>query len=590
MTRRLIEDWLPIAALGEESVRERRSMTALPPTYYLHVWWARRPLVASRAAIAASLLPTDADREKFVHLLGIHGDPVATRKRIDRARKTGEDLGLNPYGYERAFKYLPTPDEGAWLRSQSSKAGIASATVLDPTAGGGSIPFESLRLGLTTIANDLNPVATLIQKATYELPLAHGSQVLAEFDRLSRRFMEMAEPHFTGLFRRESDDIRVLGYLWARVVRCPHCEGHVPLSPNWRIAPDGTGVRLVPHAASGPGDVSRRVAFELVAKAKDQSSGTVSGGDATCPFDDCARLISGDHIKIEAQAGRLGEQLYAVAFKRRVATTTKSGKRGKDKWERGYRAPQPEDECADAVGKRLAEGLPEWEALDMLPSEAVPPGHKTDEPIRYGHLRWRDMFTARQLVGHTIAVQVFRQLIDDERATGGWGDLQAAGFAYLALSLDKMLNYNSRMSIWMSTREVIANTFNRHDFAFAWSHAEMPPLVVGDGFAWAFEQTAKCIGELIDLVRPEGRIGAGRQAGLDFGQSAGISPPPVITLTCKSGDSLGHLADASVDVVVMDPPYYDNVMYSELSDFPGSVASMPRDRLPAPQFGSPHPI
>lgn len=567
MTRRLIEDWLPIAALGEESVRERRSMTALPPTYYLHVWWARRPLVASRAAIAASLLPTDVDREKFVHLLGIHGDPVATRKRIDRARKTGDDLGLNPYGYERAFKYLPTADEGAWLKAQSSKAGISSATVLDPTAGGGSIPFESLRLGLTTIANDLNPVATLIQRATYELPLRHGSQVLAEFDRLSRRFMALAEPHFEGLFRPESDDVRVLGYLWARIVRCPHCEGRVPLSPNWRIAPDGTGVRLVPHAGSGPGDVSRRVTFDLVAKAKEQSSGTVSGGDATCPFDDCGRLISGDHIKSEAQAGRMGEQLYAVAFKRRVATKTKSGKRGKDKWERGYRAPQSEDECADAVGKRLADGLPEWEALDMVPSEAVPPGHKTDEPIRYGHLRWRDMFTARQLVGHTIAVQVFRQLLDDERATGRWGDLQAAGFAYLALSLDKMLNYNSRMSIWMSTREVIANTFNRHDFAFAWSHAEMPPLVVGDGYRWAFEQTAKCIGELIDLVRPEGNSSAGRQTGLDFGQSVGVLPPPAVTLTCKSGDSLGHLADASVDVVVMDPPYYDNVMYAELSDF-----------------------
>ena len=81
---RLIERWLPIAALGEESIRERRSMTALPPTYYLHVWWARRPLVASRAAVLASLLPADADREKFLHVLGIHGDPVAS-PRIDAA-------------------------------------------------------------------------------------------------------------------------------------------------------------------------------------------------------------------------------------------------------------------------------------------------------------------------------------------------------------------------------------------------------------------------------------------------------------------------------------------------------------------------
>jgi adenine-specific DNA methylase len=104
---RLIERWLPIAALSEESVRERRSMTALPPTYYLHVWWARRPLVASRAAIMSSLLPETADRKKFMHVLGIHGDPVETRRRIDKAKRTGEDLGLNPYGYKRAFQFCP---------------------------------------------------------------------------------------------------------------------------------------------------------------------------------------------------------------------------------------------------------------------------------------------------------------------------------------------------------------------------------------------------------------------------------------------------------------------------------------------------
>ena len=90
---RLIERWLPIAEIGEESTRERRSMTALPPTYYLHVWWARRPLVASRAAVLASLLPADADREKFLHVLGIHGNPVAARDQIDRARRNRRSRG-----------------------------------------------------------------------------------------------------------------------------------------------------------------------------------------------------------------------------------------------------------------------------------------------------------------------------------------------------------------------------------------------------------------------------------------------------------------------------------------------------------------
>lgn len=89
MTQRLIETWLPIAQIGIESLRERTPMTPFPAPNRLHVWWARRPLVASRAAILASLLPADADREKFMHVLGIHGDPVASRRRIDEARRKG---------------------------------------------------------------------------------------------------------------------------------------------------------------------------------------------------------------------------------------------------------------------------------------------------------------------------------------------------------------------------------------------------------------------------------------------------------------------------------------------------------------------
>src|SRR5947207_10671872 len=98
---RLIERWLPIGAIGEESIRERRSMTALPPTYYLHVWWARRPLVASRAAVLASLLPSNADHQKFLRALGILGDPVAAKERIAEANRRGERLGSMAYGYPR---------------------------------------------------------------------------------------------------------------------------------------------------------------------------------------------------------------------------------------------------------------------------------------------------------------------------------------------------------------------------------------------------------------------------------------------------------------------------------------------------------
>ena len=170
---RLIERWLPISEIGIESTRERTPMTPFPAPNRLHVWWARRPLIASRAAVLASLLPADADRQKFLHMLGIHGDPVAARRRIVEADRNGERLGAHAYGYPRAFGYAPSDEDQDWLTANSS----SGTTVLDPTAGGGSVPFEALRLGFTTNANDLNPVAVLIELATLAWPAKHGFAV-----------------------------------------------------------------------------------------------------------------------------------------------------------------------------------------------------------------------------------------------------------------------------------------------------------------------------------------------------------------------------------------------------------------------------
>lgn len=417
--RRLIEDWLPIAALGEESVRERRSMTALPPTYYLHVWWARRPLVASRAAVLASLLPAHADHKRFLHILGIHGDPVAAKKRIAAADRRGERLGADAYGYSRAFTYTPDDEDRVWL---AERIDVHATTVLDPTAGGGSIPFETLRLGINATANDLNPVATLILEATVDWPMRYGWDVLHEFKRIGEEFCRRVRERLAWAYPDEGGpDLRPDGYLWARTIRCPYCEGLVPLSPNWRLAPDGTGVRLVPDIAKGPGSEGRVCRFEIVTSLKQQSTGTVSGGDGLCPFSDCNRVIDGDVIKAEAQAGRMGEQLYAVVFKRRVLVKTKTG-RTREKWERGYRAPRPEDDVSDLVAARLAEKLPEWEALDIVPSEKLPLETESwshgNTPAQYGETKFRGLFSPRQLLGHGTSVEVFRELLDDMQLKG----------------------------------------------------------------------------------------------------------------------------------------------------------------------------
>ncbi|MCS6780948.1 MAG: DNA methyltransferase, partial [Geminicoccaceae bacterium] len=132
-----------------------------------------------------------------------------------------------------------------------------------------------------------------------------------------------------------------------------------------------------------------------------------------------------------------------------------------------------------------------------------------------------------------------------------------AAFGYLAIALDTMLNYGNRSCRWDIVTQRVRSIFDRHDFAFCWSYAEMAPLISGLGYDWCIDKTRKCLEELIALVRPDSE----QKLPLD------ARPAPPVTVTCKSADALDHLAEGSIDLVVVDPPYYDNVMYAELSDF-----------------------
>src|SRR5579883_226636 len=544
--RLLIEDWLPIAEVGIESLRERTPMTPFPAPNRMHVWFARRPLVASRAAILGSLLPADFDREKFTYLLGIHGDPVATRKRIADANARGERLEVDVYGYPRAFQYLPEP-----LRLDSK--------ILDPTAGGGSIPFEAVRLNCETFANDLNPVAALLLRCTVEFPLQFGSALVDRYRELSAEFKKRAETKFEGIFPKEPENvITVDGYLWARTITCPYCSGIVPLSPNWKLSSDGKGVRLIPDEHDG----TRRIRFEIVDHAHEHSPGTVKGGNGLCPFPDCKRTIDGDDIKKQAQAGQMGHQLYCVVYKQEVVVGKLKNGKPKTKVVRGFRAPRPEDDVEALVRQRLAEKMPLWQARNIVPDEDRYIG-PADRSALYGVLRQVDLFSPRQLYGHCTSVEVFQDMVEELKANNGGqlSELDRAAMVYIALAVDKLLNYNSRMSVWMPTRQVVANTFNRHDFAFCWSHSEMAPTITGLGYDWALEQTGKALGELIELL---GHAPETSTNGHLFAR-----PPrrqPEVKILCESADALS-LPDASVDCIVMDPPYYDNVMYAELADF-----------------------
>ena len=197
--RRLIEEWLPVSELSIESIRERAAASALPPLNWSHVWWARRPLAISRAAVAASLLGEDSNHDPFYELMGTHKGVVEEQRRLDMAKIQGRRLKQG-YSRKRAFTFNLSLSQRAWLNKHLS---VSSPLVLDITAGGGSIPFEAGRLGLRSHANDLNPVAALILRATCEWPQRFGNQLLTHYDEIQKRFQKRVEELLEGVYSKE---------------------------------------------------------------------------------------------------------------------------------------------------------------------------------------------------------------------------------------------------------------------------------------------------------------------------------------------------------------------------------------------------
>ena len=242
-SRRLIEDWLPIKEISIESIRERAAASALPPLNWLHVWWARRPLATSRAAIAASLLSSPPAYPEFYGILGTHPGIVHEQQNIDEAKIQGLRLEQG-FSNPRAFTHNLSETEREWLNQNLV---TQNPVVLDITAGGGSIPFEASRLGFRTIANELNPVAGLILRATCEWPQKHGWELLDHFQDVKGRFLERVRELTADLYPEEpqpeaepgdqqDSNVRAKRYVWAylfaRTLICPSCEGTIPLSPN----------------------------------------------------------------------------------------------------------------------------------------------------------------------------------------------------------------------------------------------------------------------------------------------------------------------------------------------------------------------
>ena len=599
--RRLIEDWLPINEISVEAVREGGALAGHPPVNQLHVWWARRPLVVSRAAVAGALLRADADKDQFIRAIGSTKTVVAERRRMDEIKASGKWSNVK-FSNRRAFTHNPTPAERRWF--QDSLA-AADPVTLDVTAGGGSIPFEAGRLGVRTIANELNPVAALLLRATCQWPQAHGSALLSEYKTASARFLarvrqliadnnvyppepgnaESAGPDASGPGASDAaqnicsnaEKSRMVRlnkydqtYLFSRTIACPDCGGVIPLSPNWRLDGAGKGVRIVPDAAAGVCD------FVIVDTASEQSRGTVARGRAVCPYPGCGATTERGYIAAEAQAGRLGHQLYCVIVKNQWQRLQngewRSVRRPKDAANtpnREFRRARPEDDNAAHIAALLAANRAQWDAADILPNEPVPEvGDKTDTPHQYGMPTWREMFSPRQLLVHGYCVQAFRELVDEDRTDGTLTPLREIAYAYIGIAFDKVINRNCMRSVWDPGTNKVAHSFSQHDFGMKWSYAEMPIAILSLGLEWALSEMGECIAKLAEMSGHQLAVGDGGGALLSSDDSgaatSGFAPPSAVV--CGDARML-DIDDDSVDAVVFDPPYHNNVNYAELSDF-----------------------
>lgn len=540
----LISKWFPITEVSVESVRERTPGTPFSPLSRIHVWFARRPLTTSRAAVLGSLLPSHVNREVVLRLFGIPigVDLLKAEKQIAKAKATGVRLKYNPFSWSKAYRNTPSQDELTILYSHLQQHwGVKHPLIVDPMAGGGAIPFEAMRLGLPVVAGDLNPVAFMCLKGTLEYPSRFGRRLLDAVESFCKEIHETAKVELEEFFPKQSGE-NIYTYLWARTIKCSSCGLIVPLSPNWWIVRTGKNennfaVRLV---VPKEGD---KCSFEIVknptAHGLNPYNGTTKRSDVECPR--CHTVMSGEDVKRTARNEEIGHQLYTVCAKRNLGT-----KRGK--WH--HRLPtDAELAAAEKAEQRVIEKLEEYKSENLLPEEPLPEGFVTRHPKNFGMDSWYKFYNPRQLLTHLTYLEKFFQAKEKlfagkECGSEEW-DFASAVLTYGAMVFDTCVDYNSLLARWDSTRKKIANSMSLQAFPFKWSYAEWNQLVPKGGYDWALSKVLDALKEIIELLPAN---------------------PPKPTVYCGTATNI-PLSEKSVPCIVVDPPYAANVMYAEVSDF-----------------------
>ena len=540
--KRLAEVDFPIAEVSRHAAREKSIRHGHPST--LHLWWARRPLASSRAVLLALLLPDPCDEhcpEEFKQ---------QARKILRKVRQPPtNDAELRQGLLSFIANFANWKNAADRTHLDVSRALVKAAhgeeppLVVDPFAGGGSIPLEALRLGCEAFASDLNPVACLILKVMLEDIPRHGPGLAEELRRVGSEIKQQAEQELADLYPKDPDGATPIAYLWARTGRCeaPNCGAEIPLMRSFWLCKKAKRKWALRHQVERCEGKPPSVEFEVFEPKADEEvrGGTVTRARATCLC--CDAVLPPERVRVQLAAERGGADVIFDAEGRRTGgarmtavVTIKSGQTG-----RHYRLPTDADYAAvRKAQERVAQVLDGWErdgkqGLCPVPDEPLPierqRGNSGFRVLLYGIKTWGDLFTERQKVALVELLGTVRNGI-----TVGLVSMLACAFNRVSMS-------NMSCTRWNAVAEKMQHTFGRQALPMVWDFAEVVITTEAPG---NWKSGFALIADVVDASVNRG------------------------TGQVQTADATDHpLPDQSSSVWFTDPPYYDAVAYADLSDF-----------------------
>jgi ribA/ribD-fused uncharacterized protein len=560
--KRLAEVDFPIAKVGAAVLSREKKFPVprgLPST--MHQWWARRPLGSCRAMLMGLLLPDPCDPHcpkefKIKAAKALLDMPGWGSQRIREQVKSDEGLRKAILDFIADFSHWNMSSNAGCLSAARAlvKAAYADETplVLDPFAGGGAIPLEALRTGCDSFAGELNSVACLVLKALLEDMPKHGPELAARLENCGAEIQSAVAKELADFYPNGSSRETPLAYLWARTIRCeaPNCGAEIPLLRSfWLCNKGGRKVALrykVKRAKAG----SPGLEFEVFEPddVDDVPTGTVSRAKAACPC--CGGVLSPDRVRAQLAEQRGGADVVFDKQGNRTGgatllavVTLNSGMAG-----RNYRLSTERDyQAVWRAQKQLKAILDGWErggkqGLCPVPDEPTPAGGgsgagRAFSVQRYGMLQWGHLFTARQ----KVAMLLLAEKIADLYRKGDAVSMATAEL--LAMAMDKVADFNCSLSAWRSSNEDVGHLFGRQAL----------PIV------WDFVETNLCCSSYVDFGRAVGHV-----LEVVNHTSSAVKRAGQVQI---SDARKPMLPEESAHVLFTDPPYYDAVPYSDLSDF-----------------------